>query len=591
MTPTCHDSGEDGAPVRNPEHDELSGSQPSRHVQSQAEGARLRRVDTNDTAHRRLVYAAVVELTANSQVAGEALDLLAVRDLKSRVGALIVKLGDDDDDLAARLKKLLVAWKVSKTSIIVLGSEARGRALMKSAKPLMTGGRLFVSGVTEDGERWGVTDEGPLAGKIAAVLAPDATLDWAEFEARIRKSTERANEQNAFAAKIASRRPIVTYGLIAANLAMFVLELVLGGFDPNVRLLIRLGGIVPDLVFEGEVWRLVSGAFLHGSLMHLGFNMLVLGILGRFAERIIGPARFLVLYTACALAGSIASTFFMNASVSVGASGALWGILAAHAVFAFAPGFLPVAVVAPARRSAMINLGLNVAASFQPHVDWAAHAGGGLLGAALLYLVLARGVPRGEALGADDPTTLPGLSIAAGLCALVLAAGAIAGPILGGAFVTHPSTPTYERVVLEGAEVSFEIPIGLSAADPIRTDAGGIEQAFGDVMRDPTPVVIRVTTIGTIADEEMPSEIAALMELLREPPEHASVSDAPRERDAGAFLAAVSVSYLYESELRHDVFIVLYGMTLVRVEAFYWPDEATHGTGVARHVAESLQPL
>lgn len=223
----------------------------------------------------------------------------------------------------------------------------------------------------------------------------------------------------------------MTFALLAANLIMFGVQVARGGFDPTVGVLIALGGNEPTRVMQGEVWRLVSSAFLHGGVMHIAFNMLVLWVLGRFVERLVGGARFVILYGASAVAGSVASVLITEPSVSVGASGALWGILAAHAVFAFTPGFLPKAFVPGARRAALWNLGLNVMVSFVPHVDWAAHFGGGLVGAALLFLVLMRGLPRGDALASPGPRSGMALRAVAAVVGLMLAAGAVLGPVMG----------------------------------------------------------------------------------------------------------------------------------------------------------------
>ncbi|MGE0786438.1 MAG: rhomboid family intramembrane serine protease [Sandaracinaceae bacterium] len=537
---------------------------------------------------RRLAYAAVMLTVDDPQLAAAAPDLIAVLDLAGKRGAIVVELGDRDEELEARLKKLLSVWRVAATSIVVLGDETRGRALIDAAKPTVPRGRLYVHGVL-DGARWDEERSGPLGEKLDAVQSADAELDWATFDARVARSAGRSKQQQAFTTRTQSRQPIATYALLAVNLAFFAAEVALaGGVDANVRLLTRMGGIAPDLVRDGEVWRLVSGTFLHSGVMHVAFNMLVLVILGRFVERLIGSARFLVLYTACALAGSIASTMFVNASVSVGASGALWGILAAQAVFAFAPGFLPDAMVPGAKRAAITNLGLNVLASFRPHVDWAAHAGGGIVGALLLYFVLARGVPRGEAIATEDPTSTGGLRIAAGICACVLAAGAIAGPLLGGALTSMPAAPTYERVTLEAAGASFEIPSGLGAGEVRELGEGARETDFGSVMEDPIVLTIATLPTGPIPPEQVDAEVSALFEALAHPPEHASVEVSPR-RFEDAPIPSVGVTYLYESELRHDVSIVFTDDGAARVETLYWPDARGYARGVARHVAESYE--
>lgn len=538
---------------------------------------------------RRLVYSAVVELAEDVIVVGHTADLLAVHDLPRRAGAIVVTLGAEDAALAARVKQLLGTWTVKSTAVIVVGPEDRGLALKKLASPRLTRGRLFWTGVTEDGVSWGERVDGPLAATLPRVLDPNTSLDWTKIADRTRQSDTRVREQQGFAARLKARRPWVTYALVAANLLMFALQAILVGTEPNVRALLRMGGMSRDLVAQGEVWRLLSAAFLHGGLMHLGFNVAVLWALGSFVERIIGPRRFLILYTACAMAGSIGSALFMGASVSVGASGALWGILAAHAVFAFAPGFLPAAAVSGARRAALINLGLNVMVSFQPHIDWAAHLGGGLVGAALLYLVLARGVPRGDTLANEDPAPFPGQNVLTGLCALLLLVGAVSGPVLGGAFASSESTPSYERVAIDGANATIEVPVGMRRGPANRTVGGRVEQSFGNVMLDRAAVGVAFITLGPIPEADLPAEIAGLLDVLNTPPAHAT-NVAPAEAiDVPDFRAAVRASYRFESDLRLDVVVVLDHGHLLRAEAYYFPDEAHYGAGVARHVAESLR--
>ena len=540
-----------------------------------------------DTVHRRFAYVAVVQLADEVQLVDAARDLLVVREVGGKVGAIVLRLGEDS--LETRLKALLGRWKVGPTAVLVVGDEAQARALLERARPTLLRLRLTLSGATEDGQTWGEFDEGPLAGKVLPALAPDAQLDWAAFEARTRRSNQRATEQNAFARRLNARKPIVTYTLLAVNLAAFAVEIALGGVDPSVPLLIRLGGIVPDLVRDGEVWRLVSGAFLHGGVMHVGFNLLVLGMLGRFAEQLIGHARFLILYTGSTLAGALASTMFMEGSVSVGASGALWGVLAAQAVFAFAPGFLPPAIVPGARRAAVTNLGLNVFASFMPHVDWAAHAGGGIVGAALLYLVLGRGVPRGAALATDEPTRSPALTAAAVVCGLVLAAGVIAGPVLGGAFDTY-EPPTYSRVALEPAHASFEIPADLSSEPATRT-GDRVEKIFGDTSRAPALLGVAVTEIPPIPPDQLPEEVAQTLAALRTAPQHGQVSAAPESHEVAGLRALVTVQYTYVSGLLHDIAVAVAGSALLRVDVYYWPEAAVYAEALGRHVIESYQPL
>lgn len=537
---------------------------------------------------RRLAYAAVMDLADDTLVVGAAADLLAVRDMAGKRGAILVRLGEPT--IAERLKKLLLLWQVGATSVVVVGPREELDALKKAAKPPIPRGKLHWHGVTDEGERWDDEAKGPLAEHLDAALAPDRAFDWDGYEERFRRSAERNTQQRAFAQRLHGQTPIVTYALLTLNLAMFGLQAALGGIDPSVRLLIRLGGVAPDLVLEGEVWRLVSGAFLHGGVMHLAFNMMVLVILGRFVERLLGPARFLVLYAACAIAGALASTFLMDAPVSVGASGALWGILAAEAVFAFAPGFLPPPMVPLARRTAIINLGLNVFASFRPHIDWAAHAGGGIVGALLLYFVLSRGVPRGERIASAAPTSSRALNGLAAVCAAVLLGGVVLGPTLGGALEPVPTAPVLQRVAIEGAGVSVEIPRDLAPQAAEADGTGRVGQGFGEIFQDPAMVDVAIIPLSPpVPDEALPGELAAITETLSEAPEHATIQTGPTALVDTPLRAAATVSYRYESGVRHDTAIGLTDDHIVRVDVLYWPDADLYAARLARRVAESVR--
>ena len=114
--------------------------------------------------------------------------------------------------------------------------------------------------------------------------------------------------------------------LIGINVGLFIVELVAG-----MDAVIRQWGMYPAAVsIGGEWWRLFTAAFLHGGLLHIGFNMLVLWLVGRPLESVLGHTRFVILYLLSALGGSVASyTFSPLNTVSVGASGAIFGLMAA----------------------------------------------------------------------------------------------------------------------------------------------------------------------------------------------------------------------------------------------------------------------
>ncbi len=132
------------------------------------------------------------------------------------------------------------------------------------------------------------------------------------------------------------RKPYVTWLLLGANVAMFLLTELRGGSTvPDV--LVRLGAMEGQLIASGEYWRLFSAMFLHSGLIHLGFNVIGLFIFGQQLERLFGYSRFLAIYVLAGLSGSIASyAFNLSAStnsIGVGASGAVFGILGALVAF------------------------------------------------------------------------------------------------------------------------------------------------------------------------------------------------------------------------------------------------------------------
>ncbi len=166
-------------------------------------------------------------------------------------------------------------------------------------------------------------------------------------------------------------RPYLTYALIGINVAVFLLQLSIGVDESATK-----WGMWPiGIAANGDYWSLVSSAFLHGSILHIAFNMYVLFVMGPTLERVLGHVRFAVLYLLAALGGAVASYAFSDMNtVSVGASGAIFGLMGAF-------------VVAGRRlrydiTQVLVLLAINLAFGFiQPNVDWRAHLGGLVVGA------------------------------------------------------------------------------------------------------------------------------------------------------------------------------------------------------------------
>ncbi len=173
-------------------------------------------------------------------------------------------------------------------------------------------------------------------------------------------------------------RPTVTYSLIGINVAIFLVQFAVG-----INAVAADWGMWPvGVAIGGEWWRLLTAAFLHGSFLHIAFNMYVLFALGPTLERILGHGRYLTLYLLAALGGGVASYVFSDIrTVSVGASGAIFGLMGA--------------LVVAGRRlrydvtQVLILLGINVVIGFlAPGVDWRAHLGGLVTGAVVAAIMV-----------------------------------------------------------------------------------------------------------------------------------------------------------------------------------------------------------
>jgi rhomboid protease GluP len=127
--------------------------------------------------------------------------------------------------------------------------------------------------------------------------------------------------------------PMVTYTLLGITVLIFALQMLsetLMGSDYPAM----LGMKENSLVAQGQIWRLLTPVFLHGSILHIGFNMYALWIIGGRMERAYGHGKFIALYFLSAYAGNVFS-FLFQPSPSLGASTAIFGLLAAEGVLLY----------------------------------------------------------------------------------------------------------------------------------------------------------------------------------------------------------------------------------------------------------------
>ena len=221
------------------------------------------------------------------------------------------------------------------------------------------------------------------------------------------------------AARTASRRldlygPFVTITLIGVNVGVYVLELLMGsGLNANRGWIYEHGVLVSSAVdssghvvgvAEGDWWRLLTASFLHYGIIHLGLNMLVLWFIGPALEEYFGHWRYLLVYVVSGLAGSAGALIWSPNALTVGASGAIFGIMGA-------------ALVLEARRiwvfggQAMGLVVVNLAISFLiPGISIGGHIGG-LIGGGLCALAFSS-LRRSPALATLSMAAVGVLSVA-----------------------------------------------------------------------------------------------------------------------------------------------------------------------------------
>ena len=189
--------------------------------------------------------------------------------------------------------------------------------------------------------------------------------------------------------------PRVVPLLIALNVAVFVALALAGAgvLSPQPAVNVRWGSNFGPLTADGEWWRLVTGAFMHFGVVHLALNMWVLWDAGRLAERLFGPAAFLVIYGVAAIVASLASIAWNPWVNSAGASGAIFGVIGALMVYmADRSNGVPFAVMRAHRNSLLVFAAYSILFGLiATGVDNAAHVGG-LLAGVLLGRLLGRPV-------------------------------------------------------------------------------------------------------------------------------------------------------------------------------------------------------
>src|SRR5947208_3545179 len=184
----------------------------------------------------------------------------------------------------------------------------------------------------------------------------------------------------------AGAEPIATYTLIAVNVLAYIASVASGsgvaGGVGGANSVLAEGALSRAAIHDGEVWRLITAGFLHYTFFHILFNMYALYILGTLLEPVIGRLRFAVIYGVSLLAGSFGALLLSPNGLTVGASGAVFGLMGAAFIVLRKRG------VDPMQSGLGMWIILNLAITFAvPHISIGGHIGG-LVGGTLAAFIL-----------------------------------------------------------------------------------------------------------------------------------------------------------------------------------------------------------
>lgn len=159
------------------------------------------------------------------------------------------------------------------------------------------------------------------------------TEDGIELFAKITNDINEHNMKDASRIEkvFKDKGPYITYILMGINVLIFLLSILLGNYDSIINRFCVHG----PSIRAGEYYRLITGIFLHGSIMHLFFNMYALYVIGSQIENYFGRIKYLIIYLVSGLMGALFSMIFGGNIPSIGASGAIFGLMGSLLYFGY----------------------------------------------------------------------------------------------------------------------------------------------------------------------------------------------------------------------------------------------------------------
>jgi membrane associated rhomboid family serine protease len=237
--------------------------------------------------------------------------------------------------------------------------------------------------------------------------------DHATTSGRPQNVQQRAQRVVRRTTRVGPTDAIVTKILVAANIIVYLITVAQGAGlnDPGGSLFFDWALFGPA-VENGDWWRLITSAFLHASVLHIAFNMLALWWLGSPVELALGRARYLGLYFVSGLAGAAGALIADPHAITVGASGAIFGLLGAGLILEWqATGSLA--------GNYLMLIVINVAISFAvPGISIGGHLGG-LAGGIVTTLAFTHGRKERRTFAGIGPTAVVTLIVVGGLSVLI----------------------------------------------------------------------------------------------------------------------------------------------------------------------------
>ena len=242
---------------------------------------------------------------------------------------------------------------------------------------------------------------------------------------------EPASEPQQIRVQMPTLPTLITYGLVGFTVFIYILQMlstaVWGYAIYQMDWLEFFGARINSAIRAGDLWRFITPVFLHGSLVHIFFNMYALLSIGGLLERHLGYTRFFALYFLSAFSGNVFSFLFTGENgYSVGASTAVFGLIAAELVFFYQNRELFGSYARQAISNTVFIIAINLFIGLSPGIDNWGHVGGLLGGAMFAWFASPRWTLTGIAPDLKLADQREAREIFTGTAIVVLVFGALA---------------------------------------------------------------------------------------------------------------------------------------------------------------------